>query len=48
VILDGTPIATDRLHYSAKHRRHGVNVQFLTDPHGELIWASPTRLDPQT
>jgi hypothetical protein len=19
-----------------------VNIQFLTDPHGELIWASPT------
>ncbi|GAA1779880.1 hypothetical protein [Actinomadura chokoriensis] len=31
--------AADRLHYSGKHRRHGVNVQFLTDPHGELIWA---------
>ncbi|MGI5201403.1 transposase family protein [Spirillospora sp. CA-108201] len=48
VILDGTLIATDRLSgendrlfYSGKHRRHGVNVQFLTDPHGELIWASP-------
>ncbi|HEY8478514.1 MAG TPA: transposase family protein [Spirillospora sp.] len=48
VILDGTlaPIdrltgEADRLYYSAKHRRHGVNIQFLTDPHGELIWASP-------
>ncbi|MEU9018625.1 transposase family protein [Actinomadura sp. NPDC048394] len=48
VILDGSLIATDRLsgaadrlHYSGKHRRHGVNVQFMTDPHGELIWASP-------
>jgi DDE superfamily endonuclease len=48
VILDGTlaPIdrlsgAGDRLYYSGKHRRHGVNIQFLTDPHGELIWASP-------
>ncbi len=48
VILDGTLIATDRLSgtgdrlfYSGKHRRHGVNVQLLTDPHGELIWASP-------
>ncbi|MFI0350979.1 transposase family protein [Actinomadura sp. 9N407] len=47
VILDGSLIATDRLsgaadrlYYSGKHRRHGVNVQFLTDPHGELIWAS--------
>lgn len=48
VILDGTLIATDRLSgtgdrlfYSGKHRRHGVNVQFLTGRYGELIWASP-------
>jgi DDE superfamily endonuclease/Helix-turn-helix of DDE superfamily endonuclease len=48
VILDGTLIATDRLSgagdrrfYSGKHRRHGVNVHFLTGPHGELMWASP-------
>ncbi len=48
VIVDGTLVATDRLsgvndrlYYSGKHRRHGVNIQFLTDPHGELIWASP-------
>ncbi|MES9603019.1 MULTISPECIES: transposase family protein [Actinomadura] len=47
VILDGTLVATDqlsgaydRLHCSGKHRRHDVNVQFLTDPHGELVWAS--------
>ncbi|XVQ06912.1 transposase family protein [Spirillospora sp. CA-255316] len=46
-ILDGTlaPIdrlsgMNDRLYFSGKHRRHGVNIQFLTDPHGELIWAS--------
>ncbi len=48
VIPDGTLVTTDRLsgendrlYYSGKHRRHGVNVQFLTDPHGEMIWASP-------
>ncbi|QXJ24064.1 transposase [Actinomadura graeca] len=48
VIMDGTlvttdrlPGANDRLYPSGKHRRHGVNIQFLTDPHGELIWASP-------
>ncbi|SFQ05174.1 Helix-turn-helix of DDE superfamily endonuclease [Actinomadura madurae] len=47
-ILDGTlaPIdrlsgSNDRLYYSGKHYRHGVNIQFLTGPHGELIWASP-------
>jgi hypothetical protein len=48
VILDGTlaPIdrlsgPNDRLYFSGKHHRHGVNIQFLTGPHGELIWASP-------
>jgi len=47
-VLDGTLAAIDRLsgvynrlYYSGKHRRHAVNIQFLTDPHGELIWASP-------
>ncbi len=49
VILDGTlaPIdrlsgTNDRLYYSGKHHRHGVNIQFPTDPNGELIWATPT------
>jgi hypothetical protein len=48
VILDGTLISTDRIggskdraYYSGKHKRHGVNVQVLADPHGELLWASP-------
>ncbi|MGP4029818.1 transposase family protein [Actinomadura sp. 3N407] len=48
IILDGTLVPTDRpagdndrLFYSGKHRRHGVNFQFLTDPHGELIRAPP-------
>jgi hypothetical protein len=48
VILDGTLIPIDRIsgskdrrYYSGKHKRHGVNVQVLADPHGELIWASP-------
>lgn len=48
VILDGTLISidrlsgiNDRLYYSGKHKRHGVNVQTLADPHGGLIWASP-------
>lgn len=47
VILDGTLVPIDRLSgaddrrfYSGKHRRHGVNVQFLADPHGRLIRAS--------
>lgn len=46
VILDGTlvpidRIAADRPFYSGKHKRHGMNVQVLTDPFGKLIWASP-------
>jgi len=48
VILDGTLIPIDRIggsknrrYYSGKHKRHGVNVQVLAGPHGELVWASP-------
>ncbi|MEU9139351.1 transposase family protein [Streptomyces sp. NPDC048404] len=46
VLLDGTLAACDRLgdgraDYSAKHRRHGVNVQVVTDLTGRLLWISP-------
>ncbi|MET8940485.1 transposase family protein [Streptomyces rubiginosohelvolus] len=45
VILDGTlpidRIAADTPYYSGKHKRHGMNVQVLTDPAGRLLWASP-------
>ncbi|MFB7545983.1 transposase family protein [Streptomyces zaomyceticus] len=27
--------------YSHKHRRHGVNVQVVTDPTGHMLWISP-------
>ncbi|MGW5694010.1 transposase family protein [Streptomyces asiaticus] len=27
--------------YSGKHTKHGMNVQVIADPHGELLWASP-------
>lgn len=45
VILDGTlrpidRIASDRPYYSGKHKRHGMNVQVITDPFGRLLWAS--------
>lgn len=45
VILDGTllpidRIAADRPYYSGKHRKHGMNVQVITDPFGRLLWAS--------
>jgi hypothetical protein len=49
--LDGTLIPTSRctakgesgydLWYSGKHKRHGGNVQVLTDPTGYPIWVSP-------
>lgn len=46
VILDGTLLPTDRNaadtpYYSGKHKRHGMNVQVLTDPFGRLLRASP-------
>ncbi|MEV6423678.1 transposase family protein [Streptomyces sp. NPDC051662] len=46
VLLDGTLAECDRVSdsradYSAEHRRHGVNVQVVTDPAGEVLWISP-------
>lgn len=46
VTLDGTLLPIDRIaadtpYYSGKHKRHGVNVQVLTDSFGRLLWASP-------
>ena len=46
VILDGTVlpidrIAADRPFYSGKHKKHGMNVQVITDPAGRMLWASP-------
>ncbi|MCQ0022561.1 transposase family protein [Streptomyces somaliensis DSM 40738] len=46
VILDGTLLPIDRIaagrpFYSGKHKKHGMNVQVLTDPMGRLLWASP-------
>ncbi|MBP2367422.1 hypothetical protein JOF36_003118 [Pseudonocardia parietis] len=32
----------DRIYYSGKHKRHGVNVQVIADPAGRLMWISPT------
>ncbi|GGQ33418.1 hypothetical protein GCM10010249_59920 [Streptomyces roseolilacinus] len=46
VIPDGTLPPIDRIaahtpHYSGKRKRHGMNVQVLTDPFGRLLRASP-------
>lgn len=46
LILDGTLLPIDRIaadtpYYSGKQKRHGTNVQVLTDPCGRLLRASP-------
>ena len=46
VLLDSTLAECDRVgdgraDYSHKRRRHGVNVQVVTDPAGRLLWISP-------
>lgn len=46
VLLDGTLAECDRVgdgraDYSHKHRRHGVNVQVVTDPTGQVLWIPP-------
>ena len=46
VLVDGTLAECDRVgdgraDYSHKHRRHGVNVQVVTDPQGRLLWLPP-------
>ncbi|GAA3595811.1 IS5/IS1182 family transposase [Streptomyces osmaniensis] len=45
VIVDGTLIATDRVHadepyYSQKHKQHGMNVQVIAAPDGTPLWFS--------
>ncbi|SHN34243.1 IS5/IS1182 family transposase [Streptomyces yunnanensis] len=34
-------VAADRPFFSGKHRRHGMNVQVITDPFGRVLWVSP-------
>jgi hypothetical protein len=46
VILDGTQTPIDRVadhkpYYNGHKRRHTVNVQFLADTRGRLLWTSP-------
>jgi hypothetical protein len=45
VILDGTLIpidrvARDRPFYSGKHKRHGMNLQVIASPQGDVLWVS--------
>ena len=45
VVIDGTLIpidrvAADRPFYSGKHHRHGMNLQVIASPDGEILWVS--------
>ena len=45
VVLDGTLIpidrvAADRPFYSGKHRKHGMNLQVIASPDGNVLWVS--------
>jgi hypothetical protein len=45
VILDGTLIpidrvAVDRPFYSGKHKKHGMNLQVIASPGGDVLWVS--------
>jgi hypothetical protein len=36
----GRKVSRRQIHYSGKHKRHGVNVQTVAAPDGTLLWAS--------
>src|SRR6201992_1313441 len=45
VVVDGTLIRTarvaaDRPFFSGKHRHHGMNLQVISGPAGQLLWVS--------
>jgi DDE superfamily endonuclease/Helix-turn-helix of DDE superfamily endonuclease len=45
VVLDGTLIpvdrvAADRPFYSGKHKKHGMNLQVIASPDGQILWVS--------
>jgi hypothetical protein len=45
VVLDGTLIpvdrvAADRPFYSGKHKKHGMNLQAIASPDGDILWVS--------
>ena len=45
VILDGTLIPVDRVardrpFYSGKHKKHGMNLQVIASPDGDILWVS--------
>jgi hypothetical protein len=45
VVLDGTVISVDRVaadrpFYSGKHKKHGMNLQVIASPDGDILWVS--------
>ncbi len=45
VVINGTLIpidrvAADRPFYSGKHRKHGMNLQVISSPDGQVLWVS--------
>jgi DDE superfamily endonuclease len=53
VVVDGTLIpidrvAADRPFYSGKHRHHGMNLQVISAPDGEILWVSGPLAGPPT
>jgi hypothetical protein len=45
VVLDGTLIPVDRVaadkpSYSGKHKKHGMNLQVIASPGGDILWVS--------
>jgi DDE superfamily endonuclease/Helix-turn-helix of DDE superfamily endonuclease len=45
LVIDGTLIpidrvAADRPFYSGKHHRHGMNLQVIASPDGDIVWVS--------
>ena len=45
VVLDGTllpinRVAADRPFYSGKHKKHGMNLQVIGSPDGDVLWVS--------
>jgi hypothetical protein len=45
VVIDGTlmpidRVAADRPFYSGKHHRHGMNLQVIATPDGDILWMS--------
>jgi len=45
VVVDGTLIAIDRVaadrpFYSGKHKKHGMNLQVIASPDGDILWVS--------